>query len=165
MIIKVQSWILSALLVAALMLLAACQGAPAPEPTGTSEPAAPTATPPAPTATLEAYPLASPTPAQRPADYPAPAAPSPASPYPGGDVAIVLRPLGQQCADPASYEFATLDEAVWALEEAGITVIDARIVSLIVCEACDCPTSEHFEVEIPAADVSAAAALGFEVQP
>jgi hypothetical protein len=80
--------------------------------------------------------------------YPAPAPPpAPALPsgYPG-EAAWFLRPAGLQCEAPL---YPDLEAAVAALEAAGVSVSAAETVTLPVCAACGCPTSEHYRVEIP----------------
>ena len=159
-----------------LALLASCRPAAVdPEPTGSpavdeeqdveqapgaDEPALSTATPlPAGYPASEATDLPS-------ADYPGPEATSmPQSAYPGGELVWLLRPLGRQCEDEASYEYQTLEEAVEALEGMGVAVESAQTVSLMVCQACNtCPTSEHFRVQILAEEVQMARSLGWNVE-
>jgi hypothetical protein len=73
----------------------------------------------------------------------------------------MLRPLGQQCEDPATFEYEDVDEATTALEDAGVEVLGSEAVSLAVCTACNCPTSEHFRVQIRARDLGIAQDLGW----
>ena len=157
------------LLAIVLFFLAAC-GPPAPDEDGADEVEEPTATTVAPvtatvvapaTATPEAYPL-QPAPTPVPDDYPAaPATIAPPTAYPADERISILRPLGNQCQDEEAYRYATLEEAVTDLEEAGVEVFASEMTSLMVCEACDCPTSEHFQAEILRANLTAAQALGW----
>ena len=137
-----------------LLALAACTSAPednlTPSPVGDDDP---TATVPLPA--TEAYP-AMPT---VDAEYPAPVALPTA--YPADMELWMVRPLGEQCVDPETYTYAHLDEAVEALEDAGVDVLAAEETARPVCAACDCPTSEHFRVRIRAQDLAVAEDLGW----
>jgi hypothetical protein len=73
----------------------------------------------------------------------------------------ILRPYGEQCEDSSTYLYQDEKEAAQALEEQGVTVLDMETVGLMVCEACGCPTSEHFRLQISAQDLAAAEALGW----
>lgn len=168
--------IISAIVLIALFLTACNGGEPTVEPpteipapvTETPAPG-PTDTPggyPAPvTATPEDYP-APPTPTQSPDGYPSPAAPEGNNPgaYPGEGQILVSRPLGEQCAEPGAGDYTTLEEAVNGLTAAGVRVFSARMVNRIVCNACGCPTSEHFEMFIHPADARAAEELGWTIE-
>ena len=113
-----------------------------------------------------AYPgPARPTVTSIPEGYPAPTEPALPEAYPAGATVWVLRPLGEQCVDPETYEYAEVDEAVAALEAAGVEVVASETVSLVVCEACDCPTSEHFRAQIAAEDLATAETLGWYREP
>lgn len=127
-----------------------------PAPTATV-PAA-TVTVPAATATSASYPVPSPEPTLQLTAYPPPT-PVP-DPYPDGTVSI-LRPWGSQCEDESTFTYANLDEAVDALASEGVEVLEAETVGLMVCEACGCPTSEHFRVLIQADDLATAQPLGW----
>lgn len=150
------------LLLCLLMLLGACQSAPqetATPPAGDDIEDSTPASPP----TGEAYP-AQPSPTPRDADYPAPEPPAtqgPPTAYPPDMALWIIRPLGEQCADPASYAYQNIDEAATALEEAGVEVLETAEVTLAVCTACDCPTSEHFRAQIRAQDLAVAQELGW----
>jgi hypothetical protein len=94
------------------------------------------------------------------AGYPAPPALPPApDPYPGG-VVWIIRPVGEQCDDTRS--FVDLAAAVASLEDAGIPVKEADMVELLVCQACNCPTSEHYRLQIDPADLGQALRLGWQ---
>ena len=96
-----------------------------------------------------------------PDGYPEPPTPLPTiDPYPGG-VAVIAIPAGIQCEDPA---FNNLEEALATLEESGLTVLSAKEEELLVCSACNCPTSLHFKVTIPPNELAAALALGWQRQ-
>lgn len=114
------------------------------------------------TQTPEAYP-ALPTSTPTPEDYPANPTPQlQATGYPAESDVWVIRPLGRQCADPDSYEYADLEAAVNALQEAGVDVMASETTELAVCQACDCPTSEHFRVQISARHLSLAESQGWQ---
>ncbi|MCA9968906.1 MAG: hypothetical protein KC425_01760 [Anaerolineales bacterium] len=152
-----------------LLLLAACGGntanvTPAPdtlpalEPDATAEPQ-PTNTP---TADDDApgYPVQRPTVTPLPEGYPA--APAGRDPYPAESGFVwMIRPAGQQCAE--QLDFADLQSAVDALAAEGVSVNDQGTVDLLVCEACDCPTSLHYRAQVAAADVATAELLGWTV--
>ena len=113
------------------------------------------------TATPDAYPLR-PTSPPSPESYPAVPTTAPLSTAYPADLQIwILRPLGNQCEDLNSYPYATLGEAVTGLEQAGIDVFDSESVDLAVCEGCDCPTSQHFRVQILRNDLERARTLGW----
>lgn len=92
-----------------------------------------------------------------PDDYPAPPTIETFDPYPGG-YAIMISPSGLQCDEP---RYPDMDAAVAGLEEAGVTVHDISRLELMVCEACNCPTSLHFRVLIDPEDMTAAQSLGW----
>lgn len=145
-----------------LVLLGACQSAPQETATPPADSGIEESTP-APSPMGEAYP-ARPSPTPRDADYPAPELPAtegPPTAYPPDQALWIIRPLGEQCADPASYAFQNIDEAAMALEDAGIEVLETSEVTLAVCTACDCPTSEHFRAQIRAGDLAVAEELGW----
>lgn len=150
------------MIVVLLLALGACRSAPddtlAPLPTD-----GPESTASAPRAATEAYP-SRPTATPRDADYPAPAAPptlAPATAYPDDSTFWILRPLGQQCEGPATFDYENIDEATMALEDAGVEVLASEAVSMAVCTACNCPTSEHFRVQIRARDLGVTQDLGW----
>ncbi|MBP8000388.1 MAG: hypothetical protein KA314_23835 [Chloroflexi bacterium] len=80
--------------------------------------------------------------------------------YPG-ETLWITRPLGQQCVDASTYTYPDLSTAVAALNDVGIPVLAMEEVALIVCQACDCPTSQHFRVQINTTDLTNAQALGW----
>ncbi|HSM58273.1 MAG TPA: hypothetical protein VK879_19120 [Candidatus Sulfomarinibacteraceae bacterium] len=149
-----------------LLVLAGCGAAepepatPTVEPTATAPPAQPTEAVSEPTPTAEAYPSA-PEPTEAPDEYPAAEAPALPTGYPPDMMVWMERPWGTQCEDPDMYTYADLREAVTALEGAGVVVQDSEAVELAVCQACDCPTSEHFRVQISAQDMEQAEELGW----
>ncbi len=126
-------------------------------PETTPEPATPLVTMPALVPTLEAaYPPPTTTP--EPEDYPAPAdTDEPVDPYPAG-LAPLLLPAGDQCEEK---RYPDLNAALEPLESAGVEVMAATTVDLIVCAACGCPTSEHYRIQIDPADLDIALALGW----
>lgn len=154
-------WILSAFLMSLLLLLAACGSPPAdPEETPVQEEeeereglatVAPVPTRELPTATPEGYPVQPTAPSRAQEGYPE--APPPPTAYPVDMRIWVLRPLGTQCEESDSYQFATVEEAVASLTDAGVEVFDSEMTSLVVCESCNCPTSEHFRVQILRSDL------------
>ncbi|MCI0399421.1 MAG: hypothetical protein L0332_29305 [Chloroflexi bacterium] len=135
-------------------LLVACNGGD-----GEETPEVTTPGPAGSTPTVQGYP-ALPTPtAPLPGEYPPPQ-PEAVQPtaYPAGSLFWIVRAAGQQCADPT---YPTLQSAIDALEQAGVEVLQSEEVSLAVCEACDCPTSQHYRIQIDANDLDAAAGLGW----
>lgn len=155
------------------LALGACQSA-APAPEGTEPPPAspttsemvetPSSAAPVPerTATPGDYP-ARPTTAASESAYPAaPEESAPPSAYPADEPVWVVFPQGEQCADESTY--TSLSEAVSALEEAGVNVISSETVELMVCQACGCPTSEHYRVQISGEDVPTVRSLGWTVE-
>lgn len=78
--------------------------------------------------------------------------------YPEDMVFWMLHPAGFQCESPL---YETLDQAVSALNADGVTVDSSEVINLMVCQACGCPTSEHYRVSIQAGDYEAAVALGW----
>lgn len=165
-------WVLSAFLVSLLLLLAAC-GSPSPVPEETPAveeeereglaTVAPVPTRELPTATPESYPMQPTTPSRAQEGYPE--APPPPTAYPVDMRIWVLRPLGTQCEESDSYQFATIEEAVASLTDAGVEVFDSEMTSLVVCESCNCPTSEHFRVQILRSDLYGAQVRGWAQEP
>ena len=94
-----------------------------------------------------------------PTGYPPPplATPTPYA-YPEGTEFWMLRAAGIQCEDKL---YPTLKDATAALENNGVTVLEAEEVNMMVCEACDCPTSEHYRVLISADEFDSAVILGW----
>ena len=75
--------------------------------------------------------------------YPALPQPPPTSnAYPVDQEVWILHAAGEQCEDGLFYP--DLASATSDLEGAGVTVLSAEAVSLMVCTACGCPTSEHY---------------------
>jgi hypothetical protein len=110
----------------------------------------------------DAYPPPPPTPIPSPEGYPGPATPFPTpDPYPAGDLVWIIRPVGEQCADPAASDIADLQEAIAELAAAGVPAEASGMVDLVVCAACGCPTSSHYRVQIQAANLSRAEDLGW----
>lgn len=155
-----------------LLLLAACGPAAADPTSAPNEPlparSTPTSDPAllpganAPQVESPGYPPPLPTATPLPDGYPLPT--PTADPYPAGattDTTAILRPLGEQCTDANTYQYANTQEARAALTAAGITVLNVTTVELMVCEACGCPTSTHYRAEIAATDLSKATALGW----
>lgn len=146
-----------------LLLLAACGG----DNTATPEPLPTNALPAGDTPPTASYPVPIP-PTSLPANYPAQPtmAPTP-EPYPGTATGRIwiLRPLGSQCTDASSYDYPDLASAMAALQTAGIAVYEAEMTSLAVCEACTCPTSEHFRIQIDAQNLLTAGQMGWYQEP
>ena len=167
-----------------LMLIVAC-GPAAPEETAPAEPAgsepdipsalptnsvdqapstAPTQTPPS---ALEAYPAVPTPPPPSTGGYPAQPTIAPvqdpnSSAYPAQDGFVwMLRPLGEQCAEPVENAPTNLTEAMASLTAAGITIGEAETTELVVCSACGCPTSAHFRIQVAVNDTTAAESLGW----
>lgn len=115
------------------------------------------------TAEPDDYP-APPEQATQPEGYPASAeqAVQPESAYPGEDETTwVVFPVGIQCEEGS--EYADLDEAIAALDVAGVTIVDQGTSELIVAAACGQPTSEHYGAEILSDGVPQAESLGWKV--
>lgn len=93
-----------------------------------------------------------------PPGYPEPPTPGPTvDPYPGG-LAVIVKAAGIQCEEP---ELPDLDAALAQLEGAGITVVEAGEIDLMVCEACGCATSKQYRVVINADGMPIVEALGW----
>lgn len=92
--------------------------------------------------------------------YPAPplATPTPYS-YPEGTTFWMRHPAGLQCEEPLIYPL--LADAVAALENSGVAVLNSEDVNMMVCEACGCPTSQQYRVQIGANDLESATMLGW----
>jgi hypothetical protein len=132
------------------------EGDVAPRPTVTSGPA-----PESETEAEEGYPAPRAATAT-PEGYPAPPTAAPREAYPSADGTVwVIQPVGVQCEGD---KYETLQEAVTELEEASVTVSASQSTSLMVCQACGCPTSEHFRVQIAAEDLDTAADLGWTAE-
>lgn len=101
-----------------------------------------------PAAAEEAYPA-------RPTSTPFPAS------YPEAemDTSFVIVPAGLQCETP---QYNSEKEAADELEAAGIETLSTRTIEMMVTTSCGSPTSTHYVVEIAAADLAAAEALGWE---
>lgn len=100
-----------------------------------------------------------------PDDYPAPPTPQPL-PSAYDDVGSsepvwVLYPVGEQCADAAASRYPDLTAAVAGLTATGVTVLDSELTDLEVCEACGCPTSAHYRLQIDAAGLETALDIGW----
>ena len=93
-----------------------------------------------------------------PAGYPVPSRAPTRDPYPSS-YAILIRPAGVQCEDPL---YADMDAAVADLKSAGVKVHEVSQVELMVCQACGCPTSNHYRVRIEPLDLETALTLGWE---
>jgi hypothetical protein len=129
---------------------------PRPTPTTATLDAQPTQPKPA----GSSYPPPQPSPTPYPDGYPAPAVQPTADPYPAQEGSIwILYPVGVQCSDPSEYKYQTEQDVIAALTAVGITVQQITLTELMVCTACDCPTSTHFRVQIPLTDLAKAEAL------
>jgi len=98
-------------------------------------------------------------------EYPPPPAPAaqPEAVYPGEEESTwIILPVGIQCEGDGPY--SDLDEAVLALDEAGVIVVDQTTIELAVPQACGQPTSEHFRVQILAAGLPQAENLGWHLE-
>ncbi len=115
------------------------------------------------------YPPPPPTATPYPENYPVPATPTPYNPYPAAETGEagnvwVLHPLGRQCADTSTYTYPNQQDARADLTAAGITVYQMETVELMVCQACDCPTSTHYRAQINGADLNKAVNLGWQAE-
>lgn len=102
-----------------------------------------------------------------PEEYPAPTAVSPPNGYDDAvaeEFAWVLFPVGEQCAEPEESVYQDLNEAITALAAAGVPVNDSEMTDLMVCEACGCPTSAHYRVQIDGNFVATAVSMGWVVE-
>jgi hypothetical protein len=98
-------------------------------------------------------------------EYPPPSEPvvQPEAVYPGEeDTVWIVLPVGIQCEGDGPY--SSLDEAVLALDEAGVIVVEQTTIELIVAQACGQPTSEHFRVQILAGGLPQAENLGWRLE-
>jgi hypothetical protein len=85
-------------------------------------------------------------------DYPAPPTlMSVEDPYPGG-MAWIIRPVGVQCEEGTAEGYGDLHEAIITLTAAG----------LAVAASCGSPTSTHYRLQIPSADLDKAVSMGWE---
>ena len=145
------------LLLSTLGLLVACGGTEdSEEPT-----VAPRATP-----VDNQDPDKAPQPTVTPADYPSPPA-AVATQLPegydmGNTLVWIIHPAGQQCVEELTYP--DIQSAMNDLTEAGVTVLAGETLNMMVCEACDCPTSEHYRLQINQRDVETATGLGWTVE-
>jgi hypothetical protein len=100
-----------------------------------------------------------------PEEYPPPVAPAaqPEAVYPGDEETVwILLPMGVQCEGDGPY--STLEEAVLALDEAGVIAVDQATIELPVAQACGQPSSEHFRVQILAAGLPQAESLDWHLE-
>ena len=105
-----------------------------------------------------------PSPTSFPEGYIAPTPPPALNPYPeaSGNLIWILKPVGEQCAEtPTTPDLQT---AVADMVAFGIPVEASEMTSLNVCSACGCPTSAHFRMQIDAAYLGNAEALGWFVE-
>jgi hypothetical protein len=110
------------------------------------------------TDTDESYPL--PEVATPDTDYPAPEAMPTPDPYPAVEGYVwVVHPFGEQCEE--GRHFDDVNAAITALEEADVEVVGGATISLNVCLACGCPTSEHYILQIAEGDWTTAERLGW----
>ncbi|MCL4267116.1 MAG: hypothetical protein KJ069_28310 [Anaerolineae bacterium] len=155
-----------------LLLLAACGPSNVqPEPSAT--PSSPdgdlpeTDIMPRPTITATAGPADSypaPTPANTlPEGYAVPEALPPNNPYPGLEASatqsVMMIAAGVQCEDAL---YPTEQDAVTALEAAGIPVYESATFELPVTAVCGSPTSTHYQVVIDANNQAEAEQMGWE---
>jgi hypothetical protein len=150
-----------------ILALSACSGSTDSEPTKESKKPTEEAAPALPTLDTSlvepSFPLPSdsdayPNPKDR-SGYPPPPPIMTSTPYayPDGATFWILHSAGIQCEEPLIYP--TLDDAVENLEENGVAVISAEAVSMMVCQACGCPTSEFYRVNIDAYDLNTAISI------
>ena len=99
-----------------------------------------------------------------PEEYPPSSAPiaQPEFVYPGDEEMVwIVLPVGIQCEGDGLY--SDLNEATFALDEAGVIVVDQTTVELPVAQSCGQPTSEHFRVQILAAGLPQAESLDWRL--
>lgn len=128
--------------------------------------APPVSTIPPPTIAPAGYPPppATPSGSLLPEGYPVPPTLPPKYPADAAGMVWVTRPLGLQCTEASTYEFPTLNDAVRSLEDAGIEVFGAEVVGLMVCESCECPTSDHYRVQIGVENLATATQMGWTAE-
>lgn len=134
-----------------------------PRPTITPMPEGDSLPEPEATDAADAYP-AEPDQASQPEGYPAGQEEGiqPESAYPGQeDTVWVVFPVGTQCEEGGEYD--DLDEAIAALDVAGVTVVDQGTNELIVATACGQPTSEHYGAQILTEGLAQAEDLGWKL--
>lgn len=175
---KNRSLLISAFILLAAFLLVSCGTAPpanisltpSPQPQGDAaepalEPAPTTASQPTAEPLPGDYPAAEPAlPPQPtyPPDYPGPPTMVPTvDPYPGG-MAWIIRPVGIQCEEGTAPGYGDLAEAEATMSAAGIRVVDAEMIEMIVPTSCGSPTSAHFRLQIEAEDLDSALSFGWE---
>jgi hypothetical protein len=109
------------------------------------------------------YPGLPPTAIPAPEGYPAASQQIPADDaYPDATKTVwVLHPLGVQCEGAAESKYKDEQAVAATLTAAGITVQEVTTTNLMVCQACGCPTSIHYRVQIPAIDLKKALSLGW----
>lgn len=115
------------------------------------------------TAVPDGYPAA-PTQVPLPEGYAMPEALPAYDPYPGIDPAgeneaWMIIPSGEQCAESITYP--TEQDAVAALEAAGVEVLESKTMEMMVTTACGSPTSTHYLVLIDQAKMQDAMTLGW----
>ena len=152
-----------------ILALSACSSSTDPEPTVKSKKPTEEAAPALPTLDTSLVEPSFPLPSDSDA-YPEPEVPSGYPPpppimtstpyaYPEGTTFWILHSAGIQCEEPLIY--TARDDAVDDLEENGVTVISAEAVSMMVCQACGCPTSEFYRANIDAYDLDTAISIGW----
>lgn len=72
----------------------------------------------------------------------------------------LVKPVGEQCSEEDEPK-TSLSSEVSALQDAGAIVSSTGNTYLIVCEACGCPTSEHYRVRVNKEDLELAQSLGW----
>jgi hypothetical protein len=83
-------------------------------------------------------------------------------PYPADASTVwLLHPVGVQCEDTSTSKYQSEQDVKAGLTAAGFTVYDVTTTDMMVCQACGCPTSIHYRVEINEADLNKAIALGW----
>jgi hypothetical protein len=83
------------------------------------------------------------------------------SPYPADEEFWLVRAAGLQCEDPA---YPDLESAVAALEDAGVNILESEATTMAVCEACGCPTPEHYRIRVLGSEVNKALPLGWAIE-
>jgi len=165
--VLVKKYVMLIMLVLTLAL-SACSGSADPDPTKESKKPTEEAAPALPTLDTSLVEPSFPLPSD-PEAYPEPEEPSGYPPppivtstpyaYPEGTTFWITHAAGLQCEQPLIYP--TLDDAVRALEENRVAVISAESFDMMVCQACGCPTSEFYRVNIDAYDLDTAISIGW----
>lgn len=86
-------------------------------------------------------------------------------PYPAdANTVWLVHPVGVQCEDASTSKYQSEQDVKAGLTAAGIPVYSVTTTDLMVCQACGCPTSIHYRVEINETNLDKAIALGWTAE-